>query len=111
MPTEVKDLVLVHVNGAPAFFARIEAIEPDIKPNWWQVSLLVLQVPLKIIVWILREAYIQGEEFTMGGRPIRLEKVVSPDQPLEPAPTQPNKERGDAQAKARIISLNERRKR
>ena len=110
MPTEVNDLVLVHVNDAPTFFARIEAIAPDVKPNWWQVSLLVLQVPVTTLVWILRDAYIQGDEFTMGGTPMRLEKVAAPTQPSEPNPTQPSEEGGDAQAKARIISLAERRK-
>ena len=110
MPTEINDLILVHVNNSPAFFARIEAIEPDVKPDWWQVSLLVLQVPITTLVWILRDAYIQGDEFTMGGTSMRLEKVVAPDQSPEPSPTQPTDEEDNAQAKARIISLDERRK-
>jgi len=110
MPTEVNDLVLVHVNDSPTFFARIEDIAPDVKPNWWQVSLLVLQVPVKTLVWILRDAYVQGDEFTMGGTPMRLEKVVAPAKAPEPNPTQPSEEGGDTQAKARIISLAERRK-
>ncbi|MBW2618435.1 MAG: hypothetical protein JRC92_06135 [Deltaproteobacteria bacterium] len=110
MPTEVNDLVLVHVNDAPAFFARIEAIAPDVKPNWWQLSLLVLQVPVTTLVWILRDAYIQGDEFTMGGTPMRLEKVVAPEESPEPNPTQPSEEGSDAQTKAQIISLAERRK-
>ncbi|MCU0574215.1 MAG: hypothetical protein MUC41_14645 [Syntrophobacteraceae bacterium] len=73
------DLVLVHVENQPAFFARIEAIFADVKPHWFQVRMLVLQVPLVVITWILREPYINGEEFTMGGRPMRMEKVVAPD--------------------------------
>lgn len=77
--TQVGDLVLVYMEGSPAFFARIEDIAPDIKPEWFQLKMLVLQVPLLVITWILREAYINGEEFTMGGRPMRLEKVVSPE--------------------------------
>jgi len=39
------DLVLVHVEDRPAFFARIECISPDVKLDWYQVTLLVLQVP------------------------------------------------------------------
>jgi len=77
--TQVGDLVLVYMEGSPAFFARIEDIAPDIKPEWFQLKMLVLQVPLLVITWILREAYINGEEFTMGGRPMRIEKVVSPE--------------------------------
>jgi hypothetical protein len=72
------DVVLIHMDGKPAFFARIEKISPDPKPDWWQVKMLVLQVPLMVVTWILREAYINGEEFTMGGHPIRLVKVEAP---------------------------------
>jgi hypothetical protein len=48
------DLVLVHVEGKPAFFARIETISPDVKPGWYQVGFLILQVPLVQVTWILR---------------------------------------------------------
>ncbi len=75
MPTDISDIVLVYLNDSPAFFARIEAIEQDIKPEWWQVKLLVLEVPLKTVDWILRDAYIQGDQFTMGGTPVRIEKI------------------------------------
>lgn len=78
MSTTNGDVVLVHINSQPAFFARIEKIDPDVKPEWWQVTLLVLQVPLKTVVWILRQSYIEGTEFTMGGTPIVLEKVTAP---------------------------------
>jgi len=56
-------------------YARIEAIEPDMKKDWYQVTLLFLTIPAQTVTWILREAYIQGELFTMGGQPVRLEKV------------------------------------
>ncbi|MBW1981049.1 MAG: hypothetical protein JRJ12_07490 [Deltaproteobacteria bacterium] len=74
------DVVLVHVEDKPTFFARIESIEPDVKPQWFQVGLLVLQVPLIQITWILRQEYIDGTAFTMGGKKVVLEKVVSPNQ-------------------------------
>jgi len=75
------DVVLVYVENQPAFFARIEAITPDVKPGWFQVKMLVLQIPMIVITWILREAYINGDEFTMGGRPIRIMPVVAtPDE-------------------------------
>lgn len=60
------DLVLVHMDNKPAFFARVEDITSDYKPQWYQVKLLVLQIPLMVITWILRRAYIDGDEFTMG---------------------------------------------
>lgn len=74
------DLVLVYMDEKPAFFARIEEIGPDPKPDWFQVKMLVLQVPPLVVTWILREPYINGDGFTMGGRPMRLEKVISPEE-------------------------------
>ena len=56
-------------------YARIEAIEPDMKKDWYQVTMLFLTIPAQTVTWILREAYIQGEPFTMGGQPVRVEKV------------------------------------
>ena len=77
--TQEGDLILTHIKNKPAFFARIENIDPDVKPDWFQVKMLVLQVPLVTITWILREAYINGEEFTMGGHAVKLVKVVAPE--------------------------------
>jgi hypothetical protein len=76
--TNIGDVVLVYMDNNPAFFARIEEISADVKPGWFQVKFLVLQVPLLSVTWILREAYYNGDEFTMGGRPMRVEKVVAP---------------------------------
>lgn len=78
---DVNDLVLIYLENQPLSFARIEAIESDIKPEWYQVKLLLLQLPLSVATWILRAAYINGEEFTMGGKQMRLEKVLAPDMP------------------------------
>ena len=82
--TDVNDVVLLHIDEKPAAFARIERIEPDQKPGWYHVTLLLLQIPLQTVTWILRDGYIEGEPYTMGGRPMRLEPVVAPgpeDQP------------------------------
>ena len=79
-----KDLVLIYFEEKPLSFARIEDILPDHKPNWYHVKLLLLQIPLQVVTWILRDAYINGEEFTMGGKRMRLEKVVSPEETKPP---------------------------
>jgi len=71
-------VVLVYMDNNPAFFARVEEITPDVKPEWFHIRLLVLQVPLLLVTWILREGYFNGDEFTMGGHPMRIEKVVAP---------------------------------
>ena len=116
------DLVLVYVDNQPAFFARIEAIFADVKPHWFHVRMLVLQVPLVVISWILREPYINGEEFTMGGRPMRMEKVVAPNvadentampgSEVEGTPTAPTDPDRPAVKKeeGKVVSLNDRRK-
>ena len=113
------DLVLVYMEGNPAFFARVEDIYADVKPEWYQVKLLVLQVPLMVITWILRSAYINGDEFTMGGRPVRVVKVVSPEEveqvleskSQEPAET-PQLPRATTvpSGKGKVVSLADRRK-
>jgi hypothetical protein len=69
------DVVLVHQKDKPALYARIEAIGPDVKKDWFQVTLLLLTLPAQVVTWILREEYINGAPFTMGGKPMRLEKV------------------------------------
>jgi hypothetical protein len=69
------DVVLVHYQDKPAIYARIEEIQPDIKKDWYQVTLLLLTIPAQTVTWILREEYINGTPFTMGGQPMRLEEV------------------------------------
>jgi hypothetical protein len=78
MPTGCNDLVLVHIDNKPAFYARIEEILADVKAGWWQVKLLVLTHPYQIYTWILDDSQINGAPFTMGGIPVVLEKVISP---------------------------------
>ncbi|MBN2123431.1 MAG: hypothetical protein JW821_04000 [Deltaproteobacteria bacterium] len=69
------DLVLIYYQENPALYARIEAIEPDVKRDWYQVTLLLLTIPAQVARWTLREEYINGAPFTMGGTPMRLEGV------------------------------------
>jgi hypothetical protein len=73
--TREGDLVLIHYQKQPALFARVEAIEPDVKKDWFQVTLLLLSIPPHTVTWILREEYINGAEFTMGGVPMTMETV------------------------------------
>lgn len=74
-----KDIVLIYFEDKPLVFARIEQILTDIKPDWYHVKLLLLQIPLQSVTWILRNAYINGDEFTMDGKRLRLELIESPD--------------------------------
>ena len=91
------DLVLVHLDHKPAFYARLNDISPDVKRGWYQVELLVLSLPPQTMVWILEEAQIKGDEFTMGGRPVRLELI--------PPKPQPEPGSGPPPGKGKIIPL------
>ena len=118
---KVGDVVLVYMDNNPAFFARVDEISADVKPGWFQVKLLVLQVPLLVVTWILREAYYNGQEFTMGGRPMRIEKVVAPSEeeaqskpedtkkaPARPELVVPKKQKEGKAGK--VISISDHRK-
>ncbi|RJQ82225.1 MAG: hypothetical protein C4519_08115 [Desulfobacteraceae bacterium] len=104
---DINDLVLIYMQDQPQAFARIEAIEPDVKRGWYHVSLLLLQIPLTEVTWILRDVYINGETFTMDGKPMRLEKVVSPLKKRIREKTPPE-ETGDK--KGKVISLRDLKK-
>lgn len=69
------DVVLIYMEEAPMAFARVEHIVADHKPDWFQVTLLILAIPMKTVTWILREEYINGGTFTMEGKAMRLELV------------------------------------
>lgn len=110
----IRDIVLVHVDNKPGFYARIEEINPDVKPGWWQVRLLVLTFPLQVFTWILDEYQLEGAEFTMGGTPIRMDPVVSPleEERLRKEQEEKNQQESQRVAKssAKVVSLSERRK-
>ncbi len=105
------DVVLIYFEDKPLTFARIEDISPDMKRDWYHVKLLILQVPFQVVTWILRTSYIDGDEFTMEGKRIRMESVVCPDEPkkAEEKP-QEKKEIPKPSGGAKIISLADRKK-
>ena len=100
MTTE-NDIVLIHFEDHPLSYARIESILPDSKPDWYHVELLMLQIPIQTVTWILRNAYINGDPFTMNGKNMRLELIEKPKKaapPEEEAPKAPK-------PKGKVISL------
>jgi hypothetical protein len=112
----IGDLVLVHVDDRPGFFARIEDISPDVKKGWWQVKLLVLTMPLQVYTWTLDTSQVAGASFTMGGTPIQLEKVVSPVEVTERPQRDAGADQPPVQATAKgsdrgkIVSLTDRKR-
>jgi len=102
------DVVLIYLEDNPLLFARIERILPDHKPNWYHVKMLLLQVPLQVVTWILRDVYIEGAEFTMNGKRMRLEKIKAPEAPQpDEKPSQSESGRGTTQKKKdqKVISF------
>ena len=97
------DIVLVYHEGAPLTFARIESIEPDIKRDWYRVKLLLLQIPLQVVTWILRDIYIDGQSFTMGGKEMRLEMVECPEDST--VQDEPKSDEKPVKDDAKVISL------
>lgn len=110
MTTE-NDIVLVYFEDRPLTFARIESILPDSKPNWYHVELLMLQIPLQLVSWILKDVYINGEPFTMNGKKMRLERVEKPNLPSPHGETRNPIETGGTgnarPAHAKVISLKD----
>jgi len=97
------DLVLVYYEGNPLFFARIEDISPDIKPGWYHVKLLILQVPVQTATWLLRDVYTDGTEFAMGGKKMRIEPVEIPSDNTDALLEKGN----TASLNAKIISISD----
>lgn len=114
--TQENDLVLIYFEDKPLSFARVEDISPDVKRGWYHVRLLILQVPVQMVTWILRDAYISGDAFTMNGKKMRLEKVVPPEVPgIEndlggPEPEDAEKESLPKPGGANVISLADMKK-
>ena len=109
------DLILIYREDEPLSFARIEDILPDSKPDWYHVKLLMLQVPPQIVTWILKDVYIEGAEFTMNGKRMRLEKVVVPNELLPEEQNIKNKQEDSPKkekdtGKAKVISLSDLKK-
>lgn len=102
------DVVLVYQEDIPILFARIEDIKADHKKDWYHVKMLILQVPLQVVTWILKDIYIDGTEFTMNGKRMRLELVECPitDEPEEDAPPKPEKKPENA----KVISFSDLKK-
>ncbi len=104
----INDLVLVHIDHKPGFYARVEDIVPDVKPGWWQVKLLVLTFPLQLYTWILDESQINGAPYTMGGTPIRLETLVSPvvrEESRKDGPVEKEASQDGASKGAKVVPL------
>jgi len=109
----VNDIVLIHIEDQPMSFARVESILPDAKKDWYQIKLLLLQIPLQVVTWILKDDYINGREFHMNEKKMKLEKVESPVENMpSPEPSKPSDQKtkentGSTKEQAKIISFSD----
>jgi len=78
----VNDVVLIYLEDAPVSFARVESILPDAKKDWYHIKLLMLNIPLQVVTWILKDDYINGGQFNMNGKKMRMETVETPIEDL-----------------------------
>lgn len=78
----VNEVILIYLEDTPISFARVENILPDAKKDWYHIKLLLLQIPLQVVTWTLKDDYINGQEFHMNGKKMKLEKVKSPVEDL-----------------------------
>ncbi|WP_300456446.1 hypothetical protein [Desulfobacula sp.] len=90
--TTVNDVVLIYIEDTPVSFARVETIRPDLKKDWYDITLLMLQIPVQTVTWILKDDYINGQEFHMNGKKMKLEKV---EHPVDTAPDSSRSGSGD----------------
>jgi len=98
------DIVLIYCEDEPLTYAKIEEIFPDVKVDWYHVKMLILQIPLQVITWTLRNAYIEGDEFTIRGKKFRMEAVACPEEAHEPQNSKNNKIK-NLEEKGKVISL------
>ncbi|PLX42207.1 MAG: hypothetical protein C0609_10270 [Deltaproteobacteria bacterium] len=98
------DVISVYIDGNLAFYARVEEILPDVKKGWLRMRFFVLNPALEEqeLTWILEPAQIDGEEFTMGGTPIRIERLPDPTSAL------PEEAEGDGEG-GKVISFTSRK--
>jgi hypothetical protein len=73
----IGEIVAVYIDDKPSIYARIEDYEADVKPRWFKVKMLFLTFPPQEVTWILREAQVDGEPFTMNNIPVILKTVNS----------------------------------
>jgi len=104
------DIVLIYFEDQPLSYARIEEILPDSKPNWYHVRLLLLQFPLQVVTWILRDVYIDGDEFTMDGKRIRLKRIEAPQPTQTPPEPKDEKTVSKRPLGGKVVSLKDLKK-
>lgn len=69
------EVILIHLDGSPAYFARVDRIEPDVKDGWWKLEFLLLTLPAERITWVIEESHMAGAQFMIGETLIWIEQI------------------------------------
>ncbi|MDZ7315423.1 MAG: hypothetical protein ONB24_04800 [candidate division KSB1 bacterium] len=88
------EVILVHIEEKPAFFAQIERIDPDIKKGWYHLTFVTLTLPMQRMTWILDKDQLRGQPFTMNQIPMQLQKPPYPESPKPSKSKQENRRTG-----------------
>ena len=108
--TKEGDIVLIYYQDKPTLYARVEAIEFDIKKDWYQVTLLLLSIPIQMVTWILRQEYINGTVFTMGGHSMKIVKIDSPFVPKGRTSQEGDKDTAGIQERGKVLEFKKKDK-
>jgi len=115
-PIVANDVALLIVSGQSQCFARVEQIVEDTAPGWVNVTFTILVVPTKVLRFIVPESALIGGEFSVGGTPMRFEKLARPSaEEIEALSQSPQHQPTDApdlptEAVADVIDLASRRR-
>ncbi len=69
------EVILIHLDGSPTYFARVDRIEPDVKDGWWKLEFLLLTLPAERITWVIEESHMAGAQFMIGETLIWIEQI------------------------------------
>lgn len=105
--TEGDIVVLASAEPEMLLYALVTGITPDPqrKKNWWNISMQVLTLPPREVIWTLREPQFNGQEvFTFDGvehfmKAVRFKTELPPDSSEKPEA----KKTGSPQNRLRVI--------
>ena len=104
--TAVGDIVLLFSKDPQTLvYAMVTNLEPDKtrKEAWWNVTMQVLAVPPREVVWTLREPQFTGQEiFSFGGIEHFMKAVRFESTPTPPASTEVNDNEKEKKSKTRL---------
>lgn len=69
---EEGDIVTIIVEGIEQGYGFVEEIKNNVKPDWYDVSIVLISKVKKVLVWTINETYLKENEFRINGATVRL---------------------------------------